>query len=1010
MAHPYDDLQPTDVVLDDLPDAVVATIEARDRQRAALAAANSGLEFAFADLQRWRPGSTVTVAFLGGDSDLHRDIVSATEAITEACDITLDFGYDEETGNYRSWSEDDREYAANIRVSFDHSGYWSLVGTDAVDPSIGRSFDPVGGRPHQRSLNLGGFDSKLPPRWRGTVRHEFLHALAFKHEHQNMRGPCASEFRWEDDQGYVPTLDQRGAYTEDEGGRRPGIYTYLSGYPNYWSKAKVDHNLATKPDPNVTAGPFDPASVMLYRFPALFYRTPDGPCAPTGDGVGLSAGDRRGLQLLYGLRAAEESSYDASLAAVREAVSKPPRHTKLEGLEAAVARHAEEAVHAGFVTALEGLSRRGGMTLPADDSDPVGRERDLERARETWAYDFDALPPLAATKGVPRAARPSMRWFAKVARRLAVVQINELRVRHAWTRRWRGPDVGLESLDAKDGRIGRMLDAIRAAQDAHQTFVDRFAPWDDERPGLESMSAQEVSGDQADELAREVEERIHKVLGPGIQPSEDAGLEGLGRPEGPRGRPEGIEDYARLFRQIPLPEIAETWQQDETFAWLRVAGPNPTLLTGIAELPDNFPLEDALFARVMEGGDSLAAAGAEGRLFLCDYRVVGEVLRPAPYQGVRKYISAPLALFAVPAGGGALRPVAIQCEQTPDAETNPVFTPLDGDRWKLAKAVVQAADGNHHELVSHLGRTHLYVEPFLLATERHLSDRHPIHRLLTPHFEGTVFINNSARGDLIAPGGAIDRIFAGSIDSAKALAAKGVETYSLDVGLLPNQLAAARSDAITDFPYRDDARLLWGAIHRWVESYVTHVYPSDAAVADDVELRAWCEQLQKPVSSGGLPGIPRVETRAALIDVAGHVIFVASCQHSAVNFAQRTDMAYAPAISGAGWRPAPTASDAITDAERLSFMPPLELAREQLEVLNVIGAVHYTRLGEYPSGGIFARSHFEDRTVTRDLLPRFQRELAEIENEISARNADRGRRSRPYRHLLPSLIPMSINI
>jgi hypothetical protein len=271
-----------------------------------------GLEFNIADLQRWRPGSTVKVAFLDGEGELHRAIAEATGAITEAANINLDFGEDEETGTFRTWSEDDKEYQADIRVSFDKGGYWSLVGTDSVDPEIGSPADDVGGRPHQRSLNLGGFTERRPQNWEGVVRHEFLHALAFHHEHQNMRGPCEEAFRWEDDFGYQPTRDADGRYIADSQGRRPGIYTYLAGYPNFWPKAKVDWNLRTRADDlNLVAGPFDSDSVMLYRFPSWFYRTEDSPCAPTGDGIELSAGDIRGLRLLYGDRPEDIAAFEA---------------------------------------------------------------------------------------------------------------------------------------------------------------------------------------------------------------------------------------------------------------------------------------------------------------------------------------------------------------------------------------------------------------------------------------------------------------------------------------------------------------------------------------------------------------------------------------------------------------------------------------------------------------------------------------------------------------------------
>lgn len=295
--HYLQDLEADDLVLEALPEEVVASMEARDRWMANLRYAEGGLEFLAADLQSWTPGQVVRVAFLGGSPETHQAIQEATQPISEIANIILDFKQD---GSYRTWATDDTEYSAEIRVSFDASGYFSLVGTDSVNPHIGLPQHPVGGAPHQRSLNLGGFHATRPTSWAGTTRHEFLHALGIHHEHQNMRGPCQAAFRWEDDLGYQPTRDARGAYRADANGLRPGIYTYLSGYPNGWSRAKVDANLRAPTDSSaLVAGPFDPSSIMLYRFPPLFYRTRPSPCAPVGEGQQLSEGDKRGLELLY---------------------------------------------------------------------------------------------------------------------------------------------------------------------------------------------------------------------------------------------------------------------------------------------------------------------------------------------------------------------------------------------------------------------------------------------------------------------------------------------------------------------------------------------------------------------------------------------------------------------------------------------------------------------------------------------------------------------------------------
>jgi hypothetical protein len=289
-----------DIVLESLPEYVLSAMEVRDHWFARTAGSAGEAEFfVVEDLLRWLPGQTVRVAFLGGNTDLHRDIEQATRQITESCNIRLDFGFDQVTGTYRSWSTEDTDYAAEIRVSFDKDGYFSLLGTDSINPNLSAANDPIGGRPNQCSLNLEGFHIQRPASWQGTVRHEFLHALAFHHEHQSPNSGCEDEFRWQDDPGYQPTRDANGRYVRDQQGRAPGIYTYLAGYPNFWSRRTVDHNLRRLRPDGLTPGAFDRASVMLYRFPPLFYRSSPSPCAPTGDGQDLSEGDGEGLRHLY---------------------------------------------------------------------------------------------------------------------------------------------------------------------------------------------------------------------------------------------------------------------------------------------------------------------------------------------------------------------------------------------------------------------------------------------------------------------------------------------------------------------------------------------------------------------------------------------------------------------------------------------------------------------------------------------------------------------------------------
>ncbi|CAN0269368.1 unnamed protein product, partial [Laminaria digitata] len=71
--------------------------------------------------------------------------------------------------------------------------------------------------------------------------------------------------------------------------------------------------------------------------------------------------------------------------------------------------------------------------------------------------------------------------------------------------------------------------------------------------------------------------------------------------------------------------------------------------------------------------------------------------------------------------------------------------PGEGNNWKIAKACFESADFIIHEVVSHLGNTHIVLEGPVVAMNRQLPKEHPIYDLLQPHLEGTAFINYFAQ-------------------------------------------------------------------------------------------------------------------------------------------------------------------------------------------------------------------------------------------------------------------------
>lgn len=243
--------------------------------------------------QRWPVGSLVRVAFRGGTPELHEEIEAAALEWVGPDGANLQLSFRNADGSFRLWSPQDRAYEAEIRVGFDQKGRWSLVGDESINSTI------PGGGSGQASLNLGGFDQARPADWRGTVIHEFGHALGFEHEHQSPAAAC--NFRFYNDPGYELTTDKEGWYKKDDRERRPGLYTYLGGKANYWTRAEVDGNLkAIRVSSAYLRSEFDNASIMKYWFPASYFKAGDrSPCYSATESNTLSALDLAGAREAY---------------------------------------------------------------------------------------------------------------------------------------------------------------------------------------------------------------------------------------------------------------------------------------------------------------------------------------------------------------------------------------------------------------------------------------------------------------------------------------------------------------------------------------------------------------------------------------------------------------------------------------------------------------------------------------------------------------------------------------
>jgi arachidonate 15-lipoxygenase len=500
---------------------------------------------------------------------------------------------------------------------------------------------------------------------------------------------------------------------------------------------------------------------------------------------------------------------------------------------------------------------------------------------------------------------------------------------------------------------------------------------------------------------------------------------------------DSLQDYEDFFTLLPLPEVAKVYETNNSFAEQRLSGANPMVIRKLnkddprAEVLKQIPSWKKDFEPLFQVEEELKA----GNIYITDYTGTDPNYRgPALVQGGthekgRKYLPKPLAFFWWRSIGisdrGKLVPIAIQLDASTDPNVyqfspSKVYTsfeknPLD---WLFAKFCVQIADANHHEMNTHLCRTHFVMSPFAVATARQLAENHPLSILLKPHFLFMLANNHLGQQALINPGGAVDRLLAGNLAESMELTKDAYEGWNINDFALPQEIKNRGMNEIPHYPYRDDGILVWAAINTFVSDYIHHFYPTPQELTNDNELQAWAAELSDKTTGGKVKGMPdRINNLDELIEIITTVIFTCGPQHSAVNFAQYGYMALASNMPLAAYQDIPDENpdvdDSMTMKKILDLLPPYKKSAEQLEILDILSAYKYDRLGYYDKAlaelynqgidDIFEEGHSDILGIIRQ----FQQNLNMVEQEIDANN---NKRVVPYPYLKPSLILNSISI
>jgi serralysin len=124
--------------------------------------------------------------------------------------------------------------SSDVRITFRYPGSWSVVGTTCRNVAK-----------NQATMNFGWLTPSVQEREaRRVILHEFGHALGLIHEHQRL-----DPNKW----------------------NRSAVIAELSGPPNRWDRATIEHNMfEIYPLNNIDGSMLDTTSIMMYPIPAAW--------------------------------------------------------------------------------------------------------------------------------------------------------------------------------------------------------------------------------------------------------------------------------------------------------------------------------------------------------------------------------------------------------------------------------------------------------------------------------------------------------------------------------------------------------------------------------------------------------------------------------------------------------------------------------------------------------------------------------------------------------------------
>ena len=201
---------------------------------------------------------------------------------------------------------------------------------------------------------------------------------------------------------------------------------------------------------------------------------------------------------------------------------------------------------------------------------------------------------------------------------------------------------------------------------------------------------------------------------------------------------------------VPLPQyVYDHWQEDREFARQFMNGMNPLMIAVVKDVSQQITPE--LRTHFESERTNLENLAASKRLFVVDYEWLADLkvdphqAYPEPMNNVPqdqpRYFQAPQVVLRMNENNNEVLDVlAIQLDRKKGSKIYTKAT-TDEDTWSFVKASVANCDSQFHEWVSHLGKTHLTMEPHIVAIHNTLrQSNHKLFTFLKPMVRDTLLL------------------------------------------------------------------------------------------------------------------------------------------------------------------------------------------------------------------------------------------------------------------------------